>query len=84
MRILGSAVAALGSDRVVIGAPHADAAYLFNTNGTLLATFSAVLGFGFGQSAAASKTANAAGDTAAVVIERIRQQLEAKGYVTAP
>lgn len=42
----GSSLAALGSDRVLIGAPNDDAgavdagtAYLFNTNGTLLATF---------------------------------------------
>jgi hypothetical protein len=31
-----------------------------------------------------TKTANAADDTAAIVIERIRQRLEAQGYVAAP
>jgi hypothetical protein len=36
----GLAIAALGSDRVVVGAPYDSlSAYLFDTNGTLLATF---------------------------------------------
>ena len=35
----GFALAAMGNDRVLIGAPLAGAAYLFSTNGTLLTTF---------------------------------------------
>jgi hypothetical protein len=36
----GITVAAVGNDRLLIGAPGASAAYLFTTNGTLLRTFS--------------------------------------------
>ena len=37
--LFGTAVAAMGSDRVLIGAEGAGAAYLFSTGGTLLTTF---------------------------------------------
>jgi hypothetical protein len=44
----GFALAALGSDRVVIGAPYDSlSAYLFSTNGTLLATFTNPVSGGF-------------------------------------
>ena len=36
--LFGSSVAALGNDRIVVGAAGAGAAYLLNVNGTLLAT----------------------------------------------
>lgn len=37
--VFGSAVAAMGTDRVLVGAEGANEAYLFNVNGSLLTTF---------------------------------------------
>ena len=54
--LFGSSVAAFGSDRVLIGAPGPGdgGAYLFDTNGTLLMTFTnPATGGGFGSSVAA-------------------------------
>jgi hypothetical protein len=62
----GSAVAAVGTDKVLIGAPdagtiatNAGAAYLFRTNGTLLTSFTnpaPVIGAGFGNAVVAVGT----------------------------
>jgi hypothetical protein len=43
----GASVAAMGNDRVLIGASGARAAYLFATDGALLGTFQGGFGFGF-------------------------------------
>ena len=52
--VFGFAVAGLGSDRVLVGAPGTDATYLLNVNGTLLTTFTnpAASGEAFGASVA--------------------------------
>lgn len=53
--LFGGSVAALGTDRVLIGAEGAGEAYLFNLSGTRLTTFTnpapTSIGFGFGVSA---------------------------------
>lgn len=54
----GYTVAALGTDKVLIGSYEGDAVYLFNTNGTLIATFDdpEFFGNGFGRTVAAVGT----------------------------